>query len=183
MTWTPSEGLERAEAIVGGLEIDAGNCGVLSPFPPVYRHRMVEVIARAIDQALEDGAERRPFEHQAYGVKPDGVIGIISATQYNAAVGDNADAEPELRVGPGEAHKVVPEAYSLRDLKQAASIVDWEATFPESGTVGGILTPEDHAPKTRKRRKAKRRAKKAKAVADNASAPEVGASAAHPLAQ
>ena len=62
MNWKPSEGLKRTHAIVGELEAAAVACGVGSGmagdwgFPPIYQHRMVEVIAKAIDAALSDGA-------------------------------------------------------------------------------------------------------------------------------
>lgn len=46
--WTPSEGLKRADAVVGEIEqaVDAGVA------PSVLRHRLTEIVARAIDDAI-----------------------------------------------------------------------------------------------------------------------------------
>lgn len=58
MAWTPSEGLMRAQAVVADIDAAAAACGVLTPFPHPLYHRLTEVIAKAIDQALADGAEK-----------------------------------------------------------------------------------------------------------------------------
>lgn len=46
-TWKPSEGLQRAELLVSVLEAEAPAAG--AKITAVFRHRMVEQIARVID--------------------------------------------------------------------------------------------------------------------------------------
>ena len=172
MIWKPSEGLARADAIVGGLEIDAGSCGVLSPFPPVYRHRMVDVIAIAIDNALEDGAERRDevtwasfeavrFETVQFDNRrppsgwrqpPDLAAADIAVSDIARAVADGVLPPKVIIDVDGVAHDAA--AYQAAEASSAAP----------------IKGPR----KKRVKKKAKRRAK-AKAVRDDASQPEAEA--------
>ena len=49
-TWKPSEGLSKSELLVQILEIEARAAG--SVITPVFRHRMVEMIANVIDNSL-----------------------------------------------------------------------------------------------------------------------------------
>jgi len=51
--WIPSEGLKRADAIVGEIEQAIGACEA-GPPGNVRRHRLMEIVARAIDDAMTD---------------------------------------------------------------------------------------------------------------------------------
>ena len=55
MTWKPSEGLRLAEPVVQTLIENAATVGVYLT-DPALRFRMVEVIAKALDEALEAGS-------------------------------------------------------------------------------------------------------------------------------
>ena len=59
MNWKPSEGLKRADAVVRDME--AAQTAIFGPsggFAPIFRHRIMQLIAEAIDQALSDGSEQ-----------------------------------------------------------------------------------------------------------------------------
>ncbi len=54
-TWKPSEGLRRAEHLVAEI-----HCAIIAAdgvLTSLGRHRTVELIAKALDQALRDGSE------------------------------------------------------------------------------------------------------------------------------
>ncbi len=81
MTWKPTEGLLRASSLAGEIHcviMEAG--GVITP---VGRHGMVEMIAKAIDQALRDGTEQdalasvaaRDWVANVEEVVPNGMLG------------------------------------------------------------------------------------------------------------
>jgi len=53
-TWKPSEGLQRAELLVSVLEAEAPAAG--AKITAVFRHRMVEQIARVIDMGAPSPA-------------------------------------------------------------------------------------------------------------------------------
>ncbi len=55
MSWKPTDGLRRAEYLVHELCTEASAAD--SVIHPLYRWRMIEVISKALDQALADGAE------------------------------------------------------------------------------------------------------------------------------
>lgn len=59
MSWTPSEGLKRADAVVREIEASQSAIfGTVGGFAPVFRYRVTQLIAQALDQALADGAEQ-----------------------------------------------------------------------------------------------------------------------------
>lgn len=51
-TWSPSRGLMQAEMLVQALEIEAVAAG--AKITPVFRHRMVDQIAKLVDNATPD---------------------------------------------------------------------------------------------------------------------------------
>lgn len=70
MSWKPSEGLKRAEAIVSALEAAQAACGGFGYFSPVLRHRATDIVAQALDQALTDGATQDALEAMTRAVEP-----------------------------------------------------------------------------------------------------------------
>lgn len=61
-TWTPSIGLQRADAVVAEIEQAMEACGVVppdgKPMRAVLGHRLTEIVANAIDAVIGDG---KPF--------------------------------------------------------------------------------------------------------------------------
>ena len=158
MPWKPSEGLKRADSLVTQIEQDAAACG--SPMAGwseyrLLRHRMVEVIAKALDQALSDGSEQdalatlgnghaagRPFPTP--GPSPSEAI----AWGMAPATADHVGFDPGGIDQTVEQHEEGPGAPPPR--------------------ISLAVPPEEDAKSKRKPKpkKAKRRAKAAKAPAD-----------------
>lgn len=66
MSWKPTEGQKRADAIIFDLEVERIGAGLngqdLSMGCPMMRSRLFDAVAKALDQALADGAERDAME-------------------------------------------------------------------------------------------------------------------------
>lgn len=60
MSWTPTEGQKRADAVMREMRDSAQSLGIAmaSSEYPMHHHRVFTLIAAALDQALADGAER-----------------------------------------------------------------------------------------------------------------------------
>lgn len=63
-TWQPSEGLTRAEMLVQILEVEARAAG--SVITPVFRHRMVEMIAKTLDGGVVGTLTVTPAQVQSW---------------------------------------------------------------------------------------------------------------------
>ena len=108
-TWKPSEGLRRAEPLVAEI-----HCAIIATdgvIPPLGRHRAVELIAKAIDQALRDGSEmdainsltggngadleKGPYDLSDYQRPHDAAV--VVSQPATAATWGNIDGSPNIR--------------------------------------------------------------------------------------
>lgn len=84
MTWTPSEADKRAEKLMLELKATAEACGVQTSTAlyPMYHARVFDLISKAIDHALIDGAEQDAL---------DKVVGN-GHTEWHVATGPEVQA-------------------------------------------------------------------------------------------
>lgn len=144
-TWKPTEGLKRAEAIVRDIEqagvatlaaMAYGADSLKLSRDPIYRHRLVEIIATAIDQALRDGSEM------------DALASVVGSFPAGSTV--------EMMNGPAGKYTVVPLAESVEIDHPDGSSYDHDAAARQIAA----------APKKRGRGRPKGSKKKAKPQAE-----------------
>lgn len=80
MTWRPSEGIKRAEPIVGQFHEELTAAGI--KMEPVYQWRLVGLIARALDDAL---GEKSDQDALAAMVKGNGHVEDFSVSELPTA--------------------------------------------------------------------------------------------------
>lgn len=158
MPWTPSESDKRAEKLMLELKDTAEACGVQtsSALYPMYHARVFDLISKALDEALGDGAERDVLEkvvgngHAPLAFDPAGFLGNPQSSGLWVPVGNG-----HLMEGLGHADPVI-EAHE--EGPGAPSYVPPNATVT---SVTVAIEGED-APKKKRGRPKGSKAKKAK---------------------
>lgn len=99
-TWSPSRGLQQAEMLVQALEIEAVAAG--AKITPVFRHRMVEQIAKLVDNATPDAPVNQLLNGQLRESKQILETAPVVAREAIAAgaVGVEAVSVPEATPAP-----------------------------------------------------------------------------------
>lgn len=135
-TWKPSVGLAKAELLVGILEVEARAAG--SVITPVFRHRMVEMIAKTLDgDALFSTVH--PVDKGAWPRRPESVD-LNEPSLVHRTLGNGHHPEDDI---DDEAIHAAPIMGRVH-----------EADLP------GVIEPASKAPKGKKAKPAKAAGKK-----------------------
>lgn len=81
--WVPSEGLKKSELLVQTLEVEARAAG--SVITPVFRHRMVEMIAKTLDGGVVGSVFTNGHDAEAAHAK-DGPVSPVSEEEIRAGM-------------------------------------------------------------------------------------------------
>ena len=170
MTWKPSRGLLKAEAVTQILLQDAATVGIHIT-NPALRWRMVEVISNALDQALSDGAAQPELPgfpdgpdfdevpHTGNGIVRRGVWTPFDPAAHDMVPGTTTVGPTvELQPDPNNPDGIIA-------IPQAEAVPTQEATgAPQRRSRG--------RPKGSGNKKKKARARAARAEAQQASEPQ-----------
>lgn len=146
MTWTPTEGMRRADAIVGQYADDMA-ASVHFIVPQIMRSRLFDIVATAIDQALADGSttgQKALAEKVVNGIGPN----LAPTVTWTAKEQGFGEASSHMRVGDDVTVVGGPHAGSYR-----------------------LASPDMPAPKKRGPKKGSKRKPKAKAAETTGDAP------------
>lgn len=124
-SWKPSEGLTKAEMLVQILEVEARAAG--SVITPVFRHRMVEMIAKTLDGGVV-GVMTVTKEQVYQWTNRDTLTGDVIASDATPTTGftnglyETADAPVMGRVHeadvPGEIQPTPKKAKAAKPAKK-----------------------------------------------------------------
>ncbi len=146
--WKPSEGLKRADWIV--CELCDNAAAAHNNIGAELRHRMIEVIAKALDQALADGSEH------------DALASVVGNGKHpvhdDYSVTGEAIGVDELSEYAKEVHRDVRKAVKAQMSALASTDFPVQVSGPEA--------PEPKKKRGRPKGSKAKRAKKAKATAE-----------------
>lgn len=194
MSWTPTQGMKRAEKLMLELKDTAEACGVQTSTAlyPMYHARVFDLISKALDQALADGEQdaidkvvgtngsgHGPFPRQSYDGEVRGMSSYLATTKLKAEGTPLSDSVQRhmadsviaaYEEGPGAPN---PQSdYTHLDMAVANKTKVWgEGAFPPDTM--GLPTESVEAPKKKRGRPKGSKAKKAKPAKAKAAKPAV----------
>jgi len=115
-TWKPTEGLTKAEMLVQILEVEARAAG--SVITPVFRHRLVEMIAKTLDggvvgvltvskEQVHEWVNRAGVERAVNGHDDESVHAMKDDVEFSTGLPPRS--APKSAVQPKKAKAVKPE--------------------------------------------------------------------------